>query len=363
MKMKIVIRVITICVLSTSWLLAAACSPEEPTPQAPGAETTGSLPAEALSLQPGMSAGWSPRGGSDDLVVARVGSASIYASELRHHMANSGPGTRRTDALKKLVEFELLAQEAHQRGHANSRRVLEVVRREAAKTHLHHVFVENHSRENIREDDYQMAFRRPDVRVRYDHFDAYRAVDAQLICCTGDWRKCKEDKPTLECMTDYQPTAEGAAEWLRERGPFSDPESYKAAIRELRAELPALKWNDLEFWYKQGIPYAEQQGFTKFNEALVETVIALEEGEVSAPVRSYFGWHIAVLFDHVPEKHLTWKDSEFRTEIAEKLYPFAQSRDYMEWLDSLLATADPQYDWEVLAFLDGGGAEKAEPTE
>jgi hypothetical protein len=287
----------------------------------------------------------------EDAVVAEGPGWRVLASEVQSHLARE-PGRSPLEVAEKLVELELLALEGERRGMATDPVVMREVRQVAVRELVYGEMVEKHGPEKIRQEDYRRAYEHPSVRLRFDHVDGYRAVDAQLVCCVGDWKQCAKDDETTACLDGYEATAKGVEEALRARGPFASPEAYKSEIQRLAMGLPALKINDLDFWFKVGVPYESQKGYTRYHKNLVEEVRQLTPGQVGRAVRTPHAWHIPVLFQHIPEVHKDHNDPEVRAEIAKNIYPLIQARDFSELLERLEKVAKPEYRWDVLVRLD-----------
>ena len=302
---------------------------------------------------------WSPRQGENDPVVAKVGDASIHLSELRRHAELYKDELSAEQILEKLIELELLAQDAYEKGHQNDANVLMVVKTGAIREMLHHTFVEDHGEGDIQEADYQMAYNA--FARKFDHFNAFIAGDAQFTCCySADIEVCKKDEDVQACLEAAGAVVEWTQEQLLSFAPFKTIEDFEFAVNTIAQTLSAdtrLFFHRLKFWYKFGQPYEEQTGFDKLNATLVNEIVRmlpenhgsfekdplgfhrLSPGLLGNPVRSNHGWHIPVLFGFLPERHDELNDPGVREEIAKGIYPQIQRRDY-QCFDAFLYPQD-----------------------
>ena len=65
-----------------------------------------------------------------------------------------------------------------------------------------------------------------------------------------------------------------------------------------------------------------------------ETVFNMEEGEISQPIKTQFGYHIINLIEKVPEKQVTF--DEVREDIRMELLRQKQQKAYLEKVESLM---------------------------
>lgn len=301
---------------------------------------------------------WSPRtestSGNPDLVVARVGNAAIYLSALQRQVDLDAGQSPVTAILERMVESEVLAQEAFRRGFHRDASVVEAIRQAAVQRFLTANFMREHGPHRIREEDYQKAYNFPGIRIKFDHFDLYFTIDVQIACCHGSVQDCKLSTKAQRCFDEKTPMIQSVYDALIRKGPFKDETEFQRAAEEIRPLYPDIGIKKLDFWYKQGIPYEQQRGFTKLNTDLVEAVVAAPMFEVLPPIRSNHAWHVEYKYKHVPEEHRTLDDPGVREEIAANIYPQIRARDYADYVSQLFKEYQVQRDYDKLKHFERG---------
>ncbi len=290
----------------------------------------------------------------NDDIVAMANSIPIYRSDVEHHWRQHNKEYTPTEILEQLIEFELLAQRAASLGLNEHPDVQAQVRQEVVREFLHTAMVENHGIKDIRDDDYEFWYQR--AIQRFDHETGYFGRDAQFVCCFGsDLEACRKDEQTQLCFLGQEPIMDWVYQELIKRGPYATKEEFGRTVDVLTREVESprpLAQLDINFWYEQGVPYKEQQGYTKLNDALVAEVVATKVGSITKPVRSNHGWHVTYVYEVLPAKHLTSKSPEVRAEIAENIYPLLQKRDYSVLMKKLEAKHPATKSPELLEKLD-----------
>ncbi|NUN14518.1 MAG: hypothetical protein HUU55_12890 [Myxococcales bacterium] len=306
---------------------------------------------------------WSPKSpaanSAQDPVVAQVGETKIYLSALQRQVDLDGGQTPVADILERMIEFEVLAQEAFGRGFHHDVSVVEAIRQAAVQRYLSTKFTQEHGPHMIREEDYQKAYNFPGIRIRFDHFDLYFTIDVQIACCHGSVQDCKLSTKAQQCFDEKTPIIQSVYEALIRKSPFKDEAEFQRAAEEIRSLYPDIGIKKLDFWYKQGIPYEQQRGFTKLNTDLVEAVVAAPMYEVLPPVRSNHAWHIEYKYKHVPEEHRTLDDPGVREEIAANIYPQIRARDYADYVGKLFKEYRVERDYDKLKHFEPGHDETA----
>jgi hypothetical protein len=290
--------------------------------------------------------------GSED-VLATVGQVAITGEDVIHHYRQHDGALPLEDILEKLIEFEVLALEAQKRGFQGDKEVSEIAKKGAVREFLHTEMVENHGEKDIRDDDFEFWYRR--AYQRFVHEDGYFGTDAQFVCCfESDLEKCESDPEVETCFQAQEPVMEWVHQALDEGGPYPNKEAFQDAVTTLAGEVQSAKplaQINVNFWYKEGIPYEEQTGYTKLNVNLVEAIVKTPVGEFTKPIRSNHGWHVTYLFEFLPTKNLKSTDPEARKEIAAHVYPLVQKRDFAFLVKKLETEKKPFRDDALLLKL------------
>ena len=292
---------------------------------------------------------------SDPAIIARVGDAVIREELVLYHFEKLGGQVPLHEVLERLIELEVLSQEAGRAGQGASEEVQEVFRKGMVREFLHSEMVENHGVEAIRDDDYEFWYRR--AYARFVHEDGYFATDAQFVCCQeSELEKCVDDPEVETCFDAHAPIMEWVHSQLLERGPYPTKEAFQETVTQLSGEVQAtrpLAQINVTFWHQPGVPYDQQTGYTKLNQNLVEAIVDTPVSSFTGPVRSKHGWHISYLFDFMPKKNLPVTDPGVRKEIAEHVYPLVQKRDFAFLIKKLETETQPVINASYLLKLEG----------
>ena len=291
------------------------------------------------------------------IVVAEVGDRKITLSEIQRHRKLHGSALSGEVILDRLIEAELLAQEAEKRGLLNAPEVQKIAQKGAVREFLYDVMVNDHGVDNIRDDDYE--FWHNQAYQRFVHEDGYFGTDAQFLCCfESDLEVCKKDDAVQTCFDGQEPAIQWVYDRLVERGPYPAKEDFQEAVatlgREVESAKPLAQIN-INFWHRKDIPYEEQKGYTKLNANLVAAVVDTRVNEFTVPVRSNHGWHITYLYEFLPKKSLKSTDPEAREEISTHIYPLVQKRDFAFLMKKLETTVPITRKDELLSKLEEDG--------
>lgn len=274
---------------------------------------------------------WSPTAGPDDPVLATVGEARITLSAVQRQVDLGHGDLDGATALQHLVESELLSQEALRHELERDPSVLRESHHEAVRRLLYDKFIEAFGPEDVARQDIDQAFRVPQVRSRFDHEDGYFVRDVQIVCCSGAAAECRANADPA-CFDMGTPIIQAAYEELSPQQPFADAEAFVAAAKSLQARFPQISVKTLSFWYRHGVPYNEQRGYTLYFPDWVQAIVDIQgPGYIAPPLRSYHAWHIPMLDRHVPAVHKTPDDPEVRREISEGIITAIRRRDFQIW--------------------------------
>lgn len=144
---------------------------------------------------------------------------------------------------------------------------------------------------------------------------------------------------------------------------ISTKERDEAAAKELADEVHAKakskdyagKFAELAVEYSEDPSAASNKGDLGFFERgrmvpqFEQAAFALKKGEITAPVKTAFGYHIIRLIDHKPERQLSFDDVKERLLAdAEKTY---KQKKQTELVNSIMSAPDIQVDVEALKGL------------
>lgn len=258
-------------------------------------------------------------------LLACVGGVAITRAQLEAVRAAYPDDTPPRAIAQALVDEELLAQAAVERGLWTLEALGEVQRRSVAGALLHRE-MDKVQPATIQDADIELAYKNPAIVVHYDHVDSYFTIDGQLLCCTGDFRQCARREEVVRCIDDAASAAQAVYAALRDDPPRSAQEMW-AKVRVLTAKYPDLAPAEVQFYYDKAKPHDQQKGYDVMVEPYAAAVTGMRPGELHPPVRSDFGWHIPYLDKVEPASHRTWKDPEVRAEIARNIVGPVRERE------------------------------------
>ncbi len=179
---------------------------------------------------------------------------------------------------------------------------------------------DNLTPEKITAEDVKAAWAVKSVRHTYDHPGVYAVTDAQIICCTGDFRQCGESEEAAKCIDALEPTARALADFLAQNHPATVQEMHGRVGADPRFAKAAVV--DLSFFYEPSKPYSAQKGIVLMVEPFVTAALKLQPGELTKdPVRSPFGWHVIRMNSAVAPSHKGPDDPEVLADLKKSLVP------------------------------------------
>jgi len=190
----------------------------------------------------------------------------------------------------------------------------------------------------IADADIRQAYLNDSIREHYRHAPGYSVTDVQLLCCSGGAQQCAENPEVQTCIDKLQPEAQAVHAALKADPPRS-AEEMMARATLLKAQRPALTVGPVQFYYDVQKPYDKQGGrYTLMVKEFVEHVTPLKPGELSAPFRTPFGWHISRLDEFRPAVNRPWTAPDVRQEIAEHIVDLVRGREVdkllVQWMQA-----------------------------
>lgn len=349
----------------TVWLAACATSPDAQAPNAGVPNSAGSPAnsAHAAAAAPGSQAAFAGAWAAescqpghpkpDELACLADPSDprhGVAVTKARFHAVQpSYPrGTPAQAIVQALVDEELLARAARQKGHW-SQELAPVQRKAMIAKLLVKTQEEALTPAKITDADIQTAYKNPQVRPHYDHAAAYFVTDVQMLCCKGDWRQCEKREEVRSCIDKTQPQAQALYKALAADPPHSAAE-LKARVAALGGQFSLAAVQDVEFWYEKSKPYDQQKGYDLMVKEFAVPVVEMQPGDLGMPIRSPFGWHIPRL-DHVdPAVHKPWNDPQVRQDIATHILDAVREREVQHYIVGLLRKNGVQFFYDRLVF-------------
>ena len=279
-------------------------------------------------------------------VLACVDGVSVTSEALIAARVQYGPGVETRRVLEALIDAELLAAEAARRG-LWSNWLIEPLKAAMVRAWLERRFETAHAADKVAAKDIGHAFNSVGIRIRYRRKASYFVTEAQLLCCSGDWRQCKVNVDTQRCIDEHASSARSIHEMLVADPPQSSLE-MSARIVLLAGRFPDIAAADVKFYYDKSKPHDQQGNYDTMVEPYSRAVVQLEPGQISSPIRTSFGWHIARLNKMEPARSSKPSDPEVRDEIARNILPLLRRRDLIKQVVGLMRTRGVQIHFDRL---------------
>ncbi|MGM0577035.1 MAG: hypothetical protein ACQEXJ_15020 [Myxococcota bacterium] len=294
----------------------------------------------------------------DAVVVARVNGAPITRTAVAAAM-DGDPNLGPREALDRLVEMEVLAQEGMRRELHRRPDVQRAWRQALAQTWLRQL-EDGLSPEDIPLEHVRRIYAMPRVRTMYDHYDAWHAADLLIGCCDPKAESCDTEE-VQDCYVragrEIQEVYAQVEERAREAGAEGDPEAVAEVMESYRNDALArgirLDYQEHSFYYQPDKPHDQQTGYNIYAEPVARTIIEAERAVIQEPVQSVFGWHILAKLDHDPEEHRGPDDPEVVADIRENVFDDFVASRFEKTLQDLMDRYEASLHPERLEALGG----------
>jgi len=270
----------------------------------------------------------------DDAVVARaqgpLGEVTITAARLSR-AATAQPERSPRDVAQELVVFELLAQEATQRGLDGDAEVRAALSAAAIPRLLRAVFEAAHGAQSIPRDALERAYQQ-----NITFFVRPPLVVCDHILVTKN--KKRPTDPDLDAVA-----ANLAAEVIAsfERTPARGREDFRARVDTFRDAAARV---GLEI-FSEALPAFPRTGVMV--EPFSAAVFALQSpGELAPVVQTPFGYHVVRLDSHLEPINRSLEAAE--DELRARVLPDLRRKAFREWTDALAARYGVALDADAL---------------
>jgi len=189
-------------------------------------------------------------------------------------------------------------------------------------------FEVDHDVKEVAQKDVEHAFKSAGIRVRYRRQTSYFVTEAQLLCCSGDWRQCQANVDVQGCIDNNAKSARLIYERLLADPPQSGLE-MSARVTSMSGRFPDVVVAEVFFYYDKTKPHDQQGKYDIMVEPYARAVVRLQQAQISEPIRTSFGWHIARLNKIEPARLGKPTDPEVRDEIARNILPLLRRRDLL----------------------------------
>ena len=307
------------------------------------------LPQGPISGHPWATQACGPAAKPDPGILACVQGVAITRARFDAVRSAYPPATPPRDILQALIDEEVLAAAAAATG-GWSAELTQLQRRASVAKLLENTQEKAISADTISATDIAQAYKDQRIRLHYDHNAAYFVTDVQLLCCKGDHRQCEKREEVRACIDRTEVQARALWQALRDDSPAT-PEELKAKVAALGDKFPLAAVADVEFWYDKAKTYEAQKGYDLMVKEFALPVVEMQPGDISQPIRSPFGWHIARLLRVEPAMHKTDKDPEVRRDIADHIVGPVREREAQHYAVQLFKKYEVQFFYDRL----GGG--------
>lgn len=258
-------------------------------------------------------------------VLACVGGVAVTRADFDRVRPLYAANVSNKAVVEALVRAEVLAAAALKQG-LWSAWLVDPFKQALARRLIAREFEENYGPEQVKAKDIDRTWLRGAIRIRYAHEKAWWVTDAQLICCTGDWRKCEIDERAQACITRMQPEAYNLYGRLM-MDPPQTQDHMCARVLAMKGDFPKVSCDHLNFFFDDSKTYEEQGDFDLMVKPYVLGVVQIPPGQIGKPIRSPYGWHIVRLNKVDPKKDGKLSDPDVRADIAEGILTGVRERD------------------------------------
>lgn len=322
-----------------SALLLGACAAQPAAPARPAAAHSVQLPQGPVAGAP-----WAtqtcdpdaplPKGDGPQRVIACVRAAgnggkgptgvALTVADVTRAMAALPEPADPTAVVAALVQQELLAQTAAQAGLWTDALVPV-----GQQVMAHRLLAQEAARitpQTVKDADIQLALSDPNIKLLYNRAPSYFVTDAQILCCTGDAHGCNKREEVKTCIDARKAEADAAYAWLQEHPPASGAE-MEGMLEADQVRFPHVAVTEVRFYYDKTKAWDKQGAYDLMVPEFAIPVASLEPGQIHAPIRSPFGWHIPRLERFEPAVNRPVSDPKVREEIATNILPLVRGRD------------------------------------
>lgn len=253
------------------------------------------------------------------IVVARVNGAPILKEDLEEQMRS---GQDRTQALRALIQAELLAQEALKRGFLSHPFVIAEQKRSLTHLFIRREITEKYTVKNIPKEMVEASY---NLNIRMFKRPPLVFISHIVVIARA--------KHPPEIHERAKQLAERARQ-IAISGPLTEAEFKDIAVF-LSKEAPGMQ-------IKAESLHTPQRGFTV--PEFADAAFALSKpGQISPVVKTPFGYHVIYLKEHLPgiDKPL----SEVEHEVREKILDEARNHAFLKWADRL----EKNYNIQILS--------------
>lgn len=283
----------------------------------------------------------------DATTLACVDGVAVSRADFDRVRALAPPEVDNRALVEALVRAEVIAGAALARG-LWADWLLDPLRAALVRRLLRHQFLEVFGPDKVAQADIERAWLRGAIRTRYAHETAWATIDAQFLCCTGDWHRCEIDANVAACAERVAPQVEALAAELAANPPQSKSE-FRGRVNALKHRFPDVALQEVSFYYDPSKPYDQQGEYDKMLEPWTLAVVALQPGQVSAPIRTAYGWHVVRLNERHDRIEGKPTDPEVRDDIAKGILDGVRERDVLLYVTGLMRKRGTQIFYDNLA--------------
>ncbi len=292
------------------------------------------LPVGPVAERPWARRACTP-GALDGQTLACVDGVAITRADYDRARADQPAHISPRRVVQSLVTAELLAGSAAANG-LWSDWLMGSYKGALARAWLTRIFEAEHSAEKVAPSDVQRAFRNASIRVRYKRQRSFFVTDAQMLCCSGGWQQCAARPEVTTCIDGKESVATALHQALMADPPTSAAE-MQARTLVLSQQFPGVAIAEVQFYYDTSKTYDEQEGYDLMVQPYAEAVVKLQAGELSPPIRTPFGWHIARVDRIMEPLNGNPSDPVVQAEIARNILPMVRRRDLQKTIYGRMA--------------------------
>ena len=267
-------------------------------------------------------------------VLATVNGMPIYPSDVSHYLENGMVADSAEEALEKVIDMYLLADEARDRGYASSSEVISTFKKTLALQFLSRIG-RQYSEKDIPEDVLKREYE--NKKKQLVHGKLRKTAHGLVMVQKGT-------EPTLE-QQNLANQIHNLAKGTRTENAF------KAAVEKVQKNAPtgAIVYESLpEF----------DANDTTFVKPFVNAAMAVDfpSNHVSPVVKTEFGLHVIFVASISEPSNISFEEA--KANLARDMFPSERSRHVKTYIEELESNGEVFVYDEVLAKVRTGGSEQ-----